>query len=62
MRPISLLHHDLPAHLHLVEDPDILTLVCARCGDVAHFSASGATVDELHRAAQDHRCPPGPQP
>lgn len=62
MRPITLLPHDLPDHLHLVEDPDILALVCTRCGDVAHFSAAGATADELHRTAADHRCPPAPRP
>jgi hypothetical protein len=58
MWPLPELPCDLPAHLHLLESPDLLYLVCASCGQAAAFSTGGATPAGIAAAARAHTpCP-----
>ena len=56
MLSLSGLRNSLPAHLFLTEDPDFVTVRCARCGWSALFSASGAKAELVEDAARSHNC------
>ncbi len=57
MWPVDELRSVLPETLQACEDTDFVVLRCWRCGWAAWFSAAGATVEEMVRAARAHQCP-----
>ncbi len=59
MWPVEELRPSLPDTFQACEDPDFVALRCSQCGWTAWFSAIGATIEEMVRAARAHRCPQG---
>ncbi len=57
MWPVERLARELPDPFELLEDEDFVILRCRRCEWTARFSAAGITLEEILRAAREHRCP-----
>jgi hypothetical protein len=56
MWPIKGILPDLPDHLHLSEDEDMIILACTRCGWTATYSALGASLTHIKADAEAHLC------
>jgi hypothetical protein len=57
MWPVEGIRGALPENLLVFENTDFVEVDCSQCGSiVARFSASGATPEEILRAAHNHRC------
>jgi len=55
MWPVPDIQVSLPQHLRASEDTNFLVIRCLLCGWNVWFSAAGATLEELKKAADGHR-------
>ena len=57
MWPIREILPQIPEHLRVCENIDLVKVHCHRCGWITWYSALGPTADDLVRAAWAHQCP-----